>query len=90
MILCQTYENALQKNDLMPIKTFVGTAFKCCFEAWNTKGSWQTWDLMGIENPNNICIASLMSPTEQVAMTAFHKEKSILDKALAGKDGVKD
>ena len=45
---------------------------------------------MEIVNPDSMSITSLMPPTEKVAMTAFHKEKSILDAALAGKDAVKD
>ena len=39
MIRGQIYQIALQKNDVVAINAFVGTALKCCFEAANAEGS---------------------------------------------------
>ena len=55
----------------------------CAFQASANKGNSETiWLLLGIENPDETSITELMSPTEDVALAAFQKERSILEKAF--------
>ena len=83
LILGQIYEIALPRSDVVTIKTFVEPAFKCSFDVPEPKSRWQTWELLGIEDPDSMSIASLTSPTGEVAIVVFHYEKNLFDEELS-------
>ena len=89
MILGQIYETTLLNDNVVEIRAFVGTALTCSFEASKASSGWQTWELLGIEDADNMNITSLMSALGRVAMTASHKGTKLLDKALLSKDASK-
>ena len=86
VLLARIYEISRQRHSVVHIKAFTGTTLKCALEAANSKGAWHTWDLLGVENPDESGQLTLMSPTEKLAIAALHEAKSILEKAL-GKKG---
>ena len=72
-----------QKPGVQFFRTFLATVLKCGFKASAAKGNWSaSWPLLGITDLDESDITCLTTPTQEVPVTAYQKEKMVLAKAF--------